>query len=98
MVRGTSPICSIADWACWAVALGGGDFQMAAMLGGDRPVLEMALAQGGVAVPLGVCLGGLWRVGVCLVSGAIVFSGIVPMVVGARDSALVARNLVILRR
>ena len=98
MVCGTSPICSIADWACWAVALGGGDFQVADRLGGAQPVLQMALAQGGAVVPLGIRLGGLWRVGVCLVGGAMVFSGIVPMMVGARDPVLVARNSVIVRR
>ena len=98
MVSGVSPICSKANWACWAVALGGGDFQVGDRLAGAQPVLQMALAQGGAVVPLGIRMGGLWRVGVCLVGGAMVFSGIVPMMVGPRDSVLVARNFVILRR
>ena len=94
----TSPICSRADRACWAVAFGGGDIQVAGRLGGAMPVLLMALAQGSAVVPLGIRLGGHWKIGVCLDGGAMVFSGIVPMMVGARDSVLVARNLVILKR
>ena len=94
----TSPICSSADWACWAVALGGGDFQVAGRLGGALPVLLMALAQGSAVVPLGIRLGGHWKIGVCLDGGAMVFSGNVPVVVGPRVSAVVARNLVIKRR
>ena len=98
MVSRTSPICSGADRACWAVALGGGDIKVAGRLGGAMPVLLMALARGGAVVPLGIRLGGHWRPGVCLGGGAKVFSGIAPMIVGARDSVFVARNTVILKR
>ena len=83
LVRRTSPICSGGDRACWAVALGGGDIKVAGRLGGAMPVLLMVLARGGAVVSLGIRLGGHWRPGVCLGGGAMVFSGIAPMIVGA---------------
>ena len=94
----TSPICSGADRACWAVALGGGDIKVAGRLGGAMPVLLMVLARGGAVVSIGIRLGGHWRPGVCLGCGANVFSGIAPMIVGARDSVFLARKTVILNR
>ena len=80
------------------MALGGGGFKLAGWIGGALPVLLMVLAQGGAAVPLGVCLGGQWVIGVCLVGGALVASGIVLMMVGARDFVFIARNSAMLKR
>ena len=80
------------------MALGGGGFRLAVCIGGALPVLLTVPAQGGAVVPLGVCLGGQWVIGVCLVGGALVASGIVLMMVGARDFGFIVRDSVILKR
>ena len=85
--------------------MSGGGFKQAGWGGGTLPVLLLVPALGGAVVPLAVCLvwlgtalGGSCVTGVWLGGGAFVASGIVLMMVGARDFVFVVRNVVILKR
>ena len=87
------------------MALSGGGFKLDGCSGGTLPVLLLVPALGGAVVPLAVCLvwlgmalGGSRVIGEWLDGGAFVASGIVLMMVGARDSVFVVGNFVIVKR
>ena len=67
----------------------------------DGPMLTstVALGHGAVVVGFGFCLGGgPWRPVACLGGGACVIPERSPMVVGARDTVLSAKNSATFRR